>query len=89
MSDEHTSGPLDPGAPQAQETPAETPPSHPAVVRFYACRWHKPAEPGTPAYCTHRDVLSMAGSTGFSAESWCSDCPHYKVKRITRRPPFA
>ena len=88
MSDEHTPGPRDAGAPQAQDAPADTPPTHPAVARFFACRWHKPADPGVPAHCTHRDVLSMAGSTGFTAESWCIDCPHYKVKRITRRPPF-
>ncbi len=61
----------------------------PAVARFFSCRWHKAAETATSAYCTHRDVLSMAGVAGFSAESWCIDCPHYKVKRVTRRPPFA
>jgi hypothetical protein len=89
MSDEHTPDPRDAGAPPVQDEPAATPPASPAVARFYACRWHKPADPAAPAYCTHRDVFPMAGATGFSAESWCVDCQYYKVKRVTRRPPFA
>ena len=73
MSDEHTADPY--AAPErrtAQAAPAETPAVNAATARFFACRWHKPAEAGAPAHCTHRDVLSMAGATGFSADSWCT-----------------
>jgi hypothetical protein len=56
-----------------------------AAERFQTCRWRKPAENGLPEHCGHRDVLPMAGVQGFSADSWCGDCPHYKAKRVTRR----
>ena len=59
----------------------------PAVQRFQSCRWRKAAENGTPDHCTHRDVHPMAGTTGFSADSWCADCLHYKVRRNPRKPP--
>jgi hypothetical protein len=29
----------------------------------------------------------MAGTTGFSADSWCADCSHYKVRRNPRKRP--
>jgi hypothetical protein len=38
--------------------------------RFQMCRWRKPAENGVPEHCGHRDVLPMAGVTGFNADSW-------------------
>jgi hypothetical protein len=56
-----------------------------AAERFQSCRWRKPAENGLPEHCGHRDVLPMAGVQGFSADSWCGDCQHYKAKRITRK----
>jgi hypothetical protein len=59
----------------------------PAVQRFQTCRWRKAAENGTPDHCTHRDVHPMAGTTGFSPDSWCLDCAHYKVRRNPRKRP--
>jgi hypothetical protein len=57
----------------------------PAAERFQSCRWRKPAENGTPDHCTHRDVLPMAGTTGFVPESWCADCGYFKMKRSPRK----
>jgi hypothetical protein len=59
----------------------------PAAQRFQSCRWRKVADAGVPEYCTHRDVQPMAGTAGFSAESWCVECGHYKVRRNPRRRP--
>jgi hypothetical protein len=58
-----------------------------AAQRFQSCRWRKSAENGTPDHCTHRDVQPMAGTTGFSADSWCLDCGHYKIRRNPRKRP--
>jgi hypothetical protein len=85
MSDDHPAGSYSPPAPVHAE-PAGEGGSSPAWRRFHACRWHKAADAGAPAYCTHRDVAPMAGTAGFSAEAWCPDCAHYKLKRIVRRP---
>ena len=30
----------------------------------------------------------MAGTAGFSPDSWCLDCGHYKVRRNPRKRPF-
>jgi len=66
-----------------------TPPElSPADAKFQSCRWRKAAENGIPDHCTHRDVLPMAGITGFTPESWCTDCQFYKAKRITRKRPL-
>lgn len=56
-----------------------------AHERFQSCRWRKAAENGSPEHCGHRDVLPMAGTTGFNAEAWCGDCAYYKARRITRK----
>lgn len=69
----------------AAEVQAELPP---AAQRFQSCRWRKAAENGTPDHCTHRDVQPIAGTAGFSAESWCLDCGHYKVRRNPRKRPL-
>jgi hypothetical protein len=60
----------------------------PAVQRFKSCRWRKTAENGVPDHCTHRDVQPMAGTAGFSPDSWCPDCGHYKVRRNPRKRPL-
>jgi hypothetical protein len=86
MSDEHTVDPYDVPAPVTTPEP-QAPALTAAEARFVTCRWRKPADAGLPAHCTHRDVVPMAGATGFSADSWCSDCVYYKVKRVVRRPP--
>lgn len=60
----------------------------PAQAKFNSCRWQRAAEGDMPACCGHRDVLPMAGTTGFNPESWCPDCEYYKVKRAPKaRPP--
>jgi hypothetical protein len=61
----------------------------PAAQRFHTCRWHKSAETGTSAHCTHRDVLPMAGTAGFAAEAWCLECGHYKVRRTVRKTAYS
>jgi hypothetical protein len=68
-----------------EEVAAPAAPMTAAQSRFQTCRWRKPAEAGSPAYCTHRDVLPMAGTTGFNPDSWCPDCTFYKLRRVPRR----
>jgi hypothetical protein len=70
------------------EDPAPAAPQSAAQLRFQSCRWRKPAEAGSQAYCTHRDVLPMAGTTGFSPDSWCPDCSFYKLRRVPRRNDY-
>jgi hypothetical protein len=55
-----------------------------AVVRFKSCRWRRPPEEG-PECCGHRDVLPMAGTTGFDPEAWCLDCTFYKLRRTPKK----
>jgi hypothetical protein len=72
--------PPDTPAPSAVEPPAESP----AVARFKSCRWRRPPEDG-PECCGHRDVLPMAGSTGFDPEAWCPECSFYKLRRTPKK----
>ena len=71
-----------PGTPAAQ--PAAEPAQSAAVVRFKSCRWRRPPEDG-PECCGHRDVLPMAGTTGFDPEAWCPDCQFYKLRRTPKK----
>ena len=59
----------------------------PALARFHSCRWR--AQPDDGAFCTHRDVLPMAGKTGFVADSWCPDCQYFKVRRAPRKREYS
>ena len=87
--------PLSPGpsAPAAPETPAAEAagsvtsdnPQSAAFVRFGSCRWQQPAENGTAAFCTHREVKPYAGMQGFDANAWCSDCQYYKLRRAPKK----
>jgi hypothetical protein len=56
-----------------------------AQQKFLTCRWRKPAENGVPDHCGHRDVLPMAGATGFVPDAWCPDCQYFKAKRTPRK----
>ena len=56
----------------------------PAVARFKSCRWRRPPEDG-PECCGHRDVLPMAGTTGFDPQAWCPDCTFYKLRRTPKK----
>lgn len=67
-------------------TPAAAEGPTPALARFHSCRWR--AQPDEGAYCTHRDVLPMAGKTGFNPESWCPDCQYFKVRRAPRKREY-
>jgi len=59
-------------------------PMSPAMAKFKSCRWRRPPEDG-PECCGHRDVLPMAGTTGFVPESWCPDCTFYKLRRTPKK----
>ncbi len=56
----------------------------PAMVKFKSCRWRRPPEDG-PECCGHRDVLPIAGTTGFDPEAWCPDCSFYKLRRTPKK----
>lgn len=65
--------------------PTAAPAASPAVVKFHSCRWR--AQPDEGSFCTHRDVLPLAGREGFKAEAWCPDCAFFKVRRAPRKRP--
>ena len=69
-------------APEAPE--AVQPESSAAVARFKSCRWRRPPDEG-PECCGHRDVLPMAGTTGFDPEAWCLECTFYKLRRTPKK----
>ena len=73
-----------PSAPDASAAQPVEAPGSPAVVRFKSCRWRRPPEEG-PECCGHRDVLPMAGTTGFDPEAWCPDCTFYKLRRTPKK----
>jgi hypothetical protein len=56
----------------------------PAVIRFKSCRWRRPPEDG-PECCGHRDVLPIAGASGFDPQAWCPDCSFYKLRRTPKK----
>ena len=72
-----------PGA-AAPQPAADAPVQSVAVARFKSCRWRRPPEDG-PECCGHRDVLPMAGTTGFDPEAWCPDCQFYKLRRTPKK----
>lgn len=59
-----------------------------AVEKFRSCRWRRPPEDGNVECCSHRDVLPIAGTTGFDPEAWCPDCTFYKLRRTPKKRPF-
>src|SRR6186997_2275567 len=73
-----------PSSPEPTPTPAPTPLVSEAVIKFKSCRWRRPPEDG-PECCGHRDVLPMAGTTGFDPEAWCPDCNFYKLRRTPKK----
>jgi hypothetical protein len=70
-----------PDAPAAQP---DAPAASAAVMKFKSCRWRRPPEDG-PECCGHRDVLPMAGTTGFDPQAWCPDCTFYKLRRTPKK----
>ena len=82
MSDPFQAHSSVPAAPQAQ--PVETPVVSAAVMKFKSCRWRRPPEDGAEC-CGHRDVLPIAGASGFDPEAWCPDCSFYKLRRTPKK----
>ena len=78
------SSPMSPTSPASGPTAADAPTQSAAVLRFKSCRWRRPPEDG-PECCGHRDVLPMAGTTGFDPEAWCPDCQFYKLRRTPKK----
>jgi hypothetical protein len=76
--------PFGPVPPPDAPAPSVVDAQSPAVARFKSCRWRRPPEDG-PECCGHRDVLPMAGSTGFDPEAWCPDCKYYKLRRTPKK----
>ena len=70
--------------PDADPPPDKAESTSPAEARFRTCRWHTAPDDGV-AYCTHRDVHPFAGTTGFSADAWCPDCPFFKLRRTPKK----
>jgi len=77
-----TSPPADPA--QAQNSSTVESAWTPAVARFKTCRWRRPPDEGVEC-CGHRDVLPIAGTTGFDPEAWCPDCTFYKLRRTPKK----
>jgi hypothetical protein len=76
------------GRPAAVETPEDAPVQSAAIQRYHSCRWRKAPDESSPLdFCSHRDVLPMAGTNGFDAEAWCPDCAFYKVRRVPKKRP--
>ena len=76
-----------PGAPPEPTTsPAgmQTPALTEAQAKFKSCRWRRPPEDG-PECCGHRDVLPIAGASGFDPAAWCPDCTFYKLRRTPKK----
>ena len=80
------SEPAAPAAPAADQSPVTSDnPQSAAFVRFGSCRWQQPVENGTAAFCTHREVKPYAGTQGFDANAWCTDCQYYKLRRAPKK----
>jgi hypothetical protein len=83
MSDSFTTSPMPEGAP-ANSAASDIAPASEAVMKFKSCRWRRPPEDG-PECCGHRDVLPLAGTTGFDPAAWCPDCAFYKLRRTPKK----
>ena len=75
------------GASTSQNSSSETtdaPAPSAAAAKFKSCRWRRPPDEGVEC-CGHRDVLPMAGTTGFDPEAWCPECTFYKLRRTPKK----
>jgi len=84
MADSHTSSAAEHDQERAENGQVEGPALSEAVAKFKSCRWRRPPEDG-PECCGHRDVLPIAGTTGFDPEAWCPDCGFYKLRRTPKK----
>ena len=89
MRDDMNPFPPSPAPPESASSasdttaPASGTTEAPAVMKFKSCRWRSAPEDG--AYCTHRDVVPLAGKNDFKADSWCPDCSYYKLRRTPKK----
>ena len=71
------------------ETPGTSPapdaPQSAAFARFRSCRWQQPKEESGNEFCTHREVKPYAGTNGFDADAWCTECQYYKLRRAPKK----
>jgi hypothetical protein len=79
----------DPTAPTPAATEQQQPTTvesawTPAMAKFKSCRWRRPPDEGVEC-CGHRDVLPIAGTSGFDPEAWCPDCTFYKLRRTPKK----
>jgi hypothetical protein len=84
MSDPFAPPPDVPSTMTPEAPEAVQPETSAAVARFKSCRWRRPPDEG-PECCGHRDVLPMAGTTGFDPEAWCLECTFYKLRRTPKK----
>ena len=84
MSDPFTPPPDVPTTMTPEAPEAVQPEVSAAVARFKSCRWRRPPDEG-PECCGHRDVLPMAGTTGFDPQAWCLECTFYKLRRTPKK----
>ncbi|HMD36396.1 MAG TPA: hypothetical protein VKH42_15575 [Vicinamibacterales bacterium] len=89
MSDPSIAPQSSPASPTSPASPASQPQppvveASPAVAKFKSCRWRRPPEDG-PECCGHRDVLPIAGASGFDPQAWCPDCQFYKLRRTPKK----
>ena len=89
MESNFSKGPIDPPAEDPSPTESSEQPTTPSqsigFVRFTSCRWQQPAEEGSAAFCTHREVKPYAGTTGFDPDAWCVECQYYKLRRAPKK----
>jgi len=83
MSDSFAETPA-PHAPASTDPSVDAPAVSAAVIKFKSCRWRRPPDEGVEC-CGHRDVLPIAGTTGFDPQAWCPDCSFYKLRRTPKK----
>ena len=88
MKEEMSDPLIAPQSPDTATSPSQEQPQavevSPAVAKFKSCRWRRPPEDG-PECCGHRDVLPIAGASGFDPQAWCPDCQFYKLRRTPKK----
>lgn len=78
------SDPVSPSSPNSSPNPTAESAWTAAQAKFKSCRWRRPPDEG-PECCGHRDVLPIAGTSGFDPEAWCPDCTFYKLRRTPKK----
>jgi len=84
LSSDAGDSPLLPAAPPQPEIAPDASGVSAAVMKFRSCRWRRPPDEGSEC-CTHRDVMPIAGTSGFKPESWCPECAYFKLRRSPRK----